>query len=52
MCLNVQYTWNSDRLWRKNKRKGNTCDGVDLNRNYPDNWAMVGEGEGGMRGRR
>lgn len=28
-------------MWRKNRRKGTTCDGVDLNRNFPDHWAEV-----------
>lgn len=42
-CLNicVQYTWSNDRLWRKNRRKGAICNGVDLNRNYPDHWGGV-----------
>jgi hypothetical protein len=39
-----EYTWNGDRLWRKNRRvnPGSSCDGVDLNRNYDDHWG--GEG--------
>jgi hypothetical protein len=32
------YTWNGSRLWRKN-RNGQ---GVDINRNYPDHWALTG----------
>lgn len=32
------YTWASNRLWRKN-RNGN---GVDLNRNFPEQWASTG----------
>jgi murein tripeptide amidase MpaA len=33
------YTWEEDRLWRKNRRYVNyTCTGIDLNRNYPYNW--------------
>lgn len=33
------YTWDEDRLWRKNRRYVNyTCTGIDLNRNYPYNW--------------
>ena len=37
----LQYTWNGDRLWRKNRRPGSPCDGVDLNRNYNDHWGGV-----------
>ena len=31
-------------MWRKNRRDnpGTTCDGVDLNRNYPNHWGEVG----------
>ncbi|CAG5112585.1 Oidioi.mRNA.OKI2018_I69.chr2.g6783.t1.cds [Oikopleura dioica] len=37
------YTWNSDRMWRKNRATGyGGCVGVDLNRNYDANHA--GEG--------
>jgi len=36
-CL-PQYTWTTNRLWRKNRRPGAGCDGVDLNRNYNDHW--------------
>ncbi|XP_065196663.1 carboxypeptidase B-like [Sycon ciliatum] len=34
------YTWNGDRLWRKNRRinAGSTCRGVDQNRNYNSHW--------------
>lgn len=33
------YTWEEDRLWRKNRRYVNyTCTGIDLNRNYEYNW--------------
>ncbi|XP_065913902.1 carboxypeptidase B-like [Dysidea avara] len=32
------YTWTNDRLWRKNRRPGSPCAGVDLNRNYNDHW--------------
>jgi murein tripeptide amidase MpaA len=34
------YTWTSDRLWRKNRNQnqGNTCKGVDLNRNFDVYW--------------
>ena len=37
----TQYTWTNSRLWRKNRRKGTLCDGVDLNRNYNDRWGGV-----------
>ena len=37
----LQYTWSNDRLWRKNRRKGILCDGVDLNRNYNSKWGGV-----------
>ncbi|KAI9168637.1 hypothetical protein H9P43_008026 [Blastocladiella emersonii ATCC 22665] len=37
------YTWESDRLWRKNRRSnGGGAYGVDLNRNYPANWGHGG----------
>ena len=43
VSLTRQYTWTSSRLWRKNRRDGNVCDGVDLNRNYNDHWGGVSE---------
>jgi hypothetical protein len=45
-----QYTFDTDRLWRKNLRDndGNgvitNLDGVDLNRNLPDHWRYDDEG--------
>jgi hypothetical protein len=45
-----QYTFDDERLWRKNLRDNNadgeitTGDGVDLNRNYPNHWAYDEEG--------
>ncbi|ORZ33415.1 hypothetical protein BCR44DRAFT_122347 [Catenaria anguillulae PL171] len=37
------YTWEHDRLWRKNRRdNGNGAFGVDLNRNYDANWGHGG----------
>ncbi|XP_065890606.1 carboxypeptidase B-like [Dysidea avara] len=36
------YTWSNDRLWRKNRRSGSPCDGVDLNRNYDEHWSEGG----------
>ncbi|KAI8057353.1 hypothetical protein BDF22DRAFT_616703, partial [Syncephalis plumigaleata] len=39
------YTWTTDRLWRKNRRdNGDGTFGVDLNRNWPDHWNSVGIG--------
>ncbi|KXN71813.1 ascaris suum carboxypeptidase [Conidiobolus coronatus NRRL 28638] len=42
--LNVDgydYTWDQDRLWRKNRQKDpkSNCMGIDLNRNWGDHWA-------------
>jgi murein tripeptide amidase MpaA len=45
-----QYTFDVDRLWRKNLRDNNgdgviaPGDGVDLNRNYPEHWNYDEEG--------
>ncbi len=45
-----QYTFDVDRLWRKNLRDNNddgeitAGDGVDLNRNYPEHWNYDEEG--------
>ena len=45
-----QYTFDVDRLWRKNLRDNNgdgeitPGDGVDLNRNYPEHWNYDDEG--------
>jgi hypothetical protein len=45
-----QYTFDGDRLWRKNMRLNNDDgvfnlrDGVDLNRNYPEHWNWDDEG--------
>jgi len=38
------YTFNSDRMWRKNRRPntGSTCVGTDLNRNYGSGWSGPG----------
>jgi len=38
------YTWNGDRLWRKNRQpnSGSTCAGTDLNRNYNSHWGQGG----------
>jgi len=40
-----EFTHTSSRLWRKSRStppQGSTCFGVDLNRNYNDNWGGVG----------
>ena len=45
-----QYTFDEERLWRKNLRDNNDngeidgSDGVDLNRNYPEHWNYDEEG--------
>jgi Zinc carboxypeptidase/Immune inhibitor A peptidase M6 len=45
-----QFTFDHERLWRKNLRDNNgdgvieTGDGVDINRNYPDHWGYDDEG--------
>ena len=45
-----QYTFDQERLWRKNLRDNNgdgqitVGDGVDLNRNYPEHWNYEDEG--------
>jgi Zinc carboxypeptidase/Immune inhibitor A peptidase M6 len=45
-----QYTFDAERLWRKNLRDNNgngtieVGDGVDINRNYPDHWGYDDEG--------
>lgn len=38
------YSWQSDRLWRKNRRDnaGTSCMGVDLNRNWDAGWGGAG----------
>ncbi|XP_018013520.1 carboxypeptidase B [Hyalella azteca] len=37
------YSWNTNRLWRKNRKSGSgRCQGVDLNRNFDINFAGVG----------
>lgn len=39
----LQYVWNSDQWWRKNRRNnGGGIYGVDLNRNYLHDWANCG----------
>ena len=47
-----QYTFDGDRLWRKNLRNNDglpgtsALDGVDLNRNFPEHWNYDDEGSG------
>ena len=48
MCVVLQYTWTTDRLWRKNRRtvrsqigRDKPCVGVDINRNFPEGWKKV-----------
>ncbi|XP_010005681.1 PREDICTED: carboxypeptidase O [Chaetura pelagica] len=38
------YSWEKDRLWRKNRApyKNGTCHGTDLNRNFNSSWGSVG----------
>ncbi|XP_068211935.1 carboxypeptidase B-like [Palaemon carinicauda] len=36
------YTWESNRLWRKNRASHSTCPGVDLNRNFGYQWGGLG----------
>lgn len=39
-----EYTWKSNRLWRKNRRNNSIpfSFGVDLNRNWDDHWGLTG----------
>jgi len=39
-----KYTWDSERLWRKNRRlnAGTSCYGTDLNRNFNFRWGTEG----------
>ncbi|XP_046995628.1 zinc carboxypeptidase-like isoform X1 [Schistocerca americana] len=39
------YTWNTDRLWRKNRTPYQNCIGVDLNRNWDFHFAEDGTSE-------
>jgi len=38
---------NGGGMWRKNRRPGTVCDGVDLNRNYPIGWGGRGSSGNG-----
>ena len=50
-----QYTFDSERLWRKNLRDNNgdgqtqVGDGVDPNRNFPDHWGYDEEGSSSIQ---
>jgi len=38
-----EYTWTTNRLWRKNRKRNNDGSyGVDLNRNWDDHWGGAG----------
>lgn len=37
-----EYTWTSNRLWRKNRSPQLLSFGVDLNRNFDDHWGSAG----------
>lgn len=37
-----RYTFEGDRLWRKNRQMFGVCRGVDLNRNFPSYWNSSG----------
>ncbi|XP_055586732.1 zinc carboxypeptidase-like [Uranotaenia lowii] len=37
-----KYTFESDRLWRKNRKPYGLCRGVDLNRNFASDWNGIG----------
>jgi murein tripeptide amidase MpaA len=44
-CLNpdgYEYSWNSDRLWRKTVSPGSLCNGCDANRNFDFHWMEAG----------
>jgi hypothetical protein len=49
-----QFTFEGERLWRKNKRDNNgdgqftSFDGVDINRNYPEHWFYDEEGSSSL----
>ena len=42
----LQYTWTTDRMWRKNRKRvledtSDNCVGVDINRNFPTGFRLV-----------
>lgn len=40
-----KYTFEGDRLWRKNRKPYGLCRGVDLNRNFASNWGGIGSSD-------
>lgn len=50
-CVNpdgYEYTWTTNRMWRKNRRNNGTSYGIDLNRNFGYQWgAIPGGGSSG-----
>lgn len=39
-----KYTFDVDRLWRKNRERFGSCFGVDLNRNWNSSWSKIDQG--------
>ncbi|KAE8747961.1 hypothetical protein FOCC_FOCC005351 [Frankliniella occidentalis] len=39
-----EFSHAGDRMWRKNRRRGGGCDGIDLNRNFGYKWGGKGAG--------
>jgi carboxypeptidase A2 len=37
-----EYSWTSDRYWRKNRRANGACVGTDINRNFDSTWGTDG----------
>ncbi|XP_053698029.1 zinc carboxypeptidase-like [Sabethes cyaneus] len=40
-----KFTFEGDRLWRKNRKPYGLCRGVDLNRNFDSNWGGIGSSD-------
>ncbi|XP_058443704.1 zinc carboxypeptidase A 1-like isoform X1 [Malaya genurostris] len=40
-----KFTFEGDRLWRKNRKPYGLCRGVDLNRNFASNWGGIGSSD-------
>ncbi|EAT32581.1 AAEL015272-PA [Aedes aegypti] len=40
-----KFSFESDRLWRKNRQPYGICRGVDLNRNFDSNWGGIGSSD-------
>lgn len=53
LCVNpdgFQYSWDENRMWRKNRRdNGGGSFGVDLNRNYDYEWGSFWGGSSGVK---